>query len=147
MSVVDIRTIISSSTMRMTTGLLSSEGSKASPPGFPGETPIPSRTYSSSERGTTKCRLRKADFGERRLFQLAAVALACRGGVRVPPPLPNYTFIIRHLHPIAGWRSCLLAGPGYHFGYHRAPSTSPLGGFLLPSSTHVNEPRVLMRNQ
>src|SRR5829696_3781291 len=79
MSVVDIRTIISSSTRRMTTGLLSSEGSKASPPGFPGETPIPSRTYSSSERGTTRRRLGEADFSERRLFQLAAVALACRG--------------------------------------------------------------------
>src|SRR5215207_7609080 len=79
MSVVDIRTIISSSTRRMTTGLLSSEGSKANPPGFPGETPIPSRTYSSSERGTTRRRLGEADFSERRLFQLAAVALACRG--------------------------------------------------------------------
>src|SRR5215213_572015 len=47
-------------------------------PGFPGETPIPepdpTPVGSEAPRG---CRLRKADFGERSLFQLAAVALAC----------------------------------------------------------------------
>src|SRR5829696_3901085 len=42
-------------------------------------------------------------------------------GVRVPPPLPNYTFIINYVHPIPGWASLSRLGPGYHLGYQSAP--------------------------
>ena len=42
-------------------------------------------------------------------------------GVQVPPPLPNFIFIISHLHHISRRTSRSLAGPGYHFGYQSAP--------------------------
>ena len=44
-----------------------------------------------------------------------------RVGGSSPPPLPNSTFIINNLHPIARRASLSVSGPGYHLGYQSAP--------------------------